>query len=291
MEKKEIAFADVKRSLNRLEGFIDDLLLNVQSFNERDIEDVWTQLSYWLNEVKNNREGDDSINYIGIYDCVDFILNNSSIVLAKMAFSIDAKIKEIESIVLTYISYQVTQKVASSLLWETGSILSQIGELYIEPFIQKTKNNYTIPNSETGDNGCLNTGDNSEDEDSGDEVPDDEGNEIILPIAMDTEKAKVLFTAAYNEEWITGDNESGFKWIGFGNISKRTGRVVSCTNKLAYLCHIIYEPYAPDWVEIESFFGEKRLDRDWTNIKDSINATFRPTWMNTIDNLIRKKGY
>ncbi len=145
--------------------------------------------------------------------------------------------------------------------------------------------------SETGDNGCLNTGDNSEDEDSGDEVPDDEGNEIILPIAMDTEKAKVLFTAAYNEKWITGDNESGFKWIGFGNISKRTGRVVSCTNQLAYLCHKIYKPYTPDWAEIESFFGEERLDRDWTNIKDFINAICRSKWMNTIDNLIRKKGY
>lgn len=135
MEKKELLFADIKRSLNRLEGFIDDLLLNVQSFNDRDIEDVWTQLSYWVSEVHNNREGDDSINYIGINDCVDFILNCNSIGLAKMAFSIETKVKEIESIVLSYISYQITQKVASDFLWETGRILWQIGELYIEPFI------------------------------------------------------------------------------------------------------------------------------------------------------------
>ena len=37
MDKKDITFADVSRSLNRLEGFIDDFLLTVQSYNEKRI--------------------------------------------------------------------------------------------------------------------------------------------------------------------------------------------------------------------------------------------------------------
>ena len=149
MDKKDITPADVSRSLNRLEGFIDDLLPNIQSLCERNIEDVWTQLSYWVTDVHNNREGDNK-NYIGVCDCVDFILNNKSIDLAKRAFSIEAKVKEIESIVLPYISNQITQKVASEFLWETGRILWQIGELHIEPFIQETSQTGDIP--ETGEN-------------------------------------------------------------------------------------------------------------------------------------------
>lgn len=157
------------------------------------------------------------------------------------------------------------------------------------------------PIPETGDNGCFITGDNtkgedsgdgdSDDGDSGDEVPDVEGDEIILPIALKTEKAKILFTAAYNEGWMIGNNTGGFTWIGFGNISKATDRVVSCTNQLAYLCYQIYKPYTPAWDEIERFFGEERLDRDWSNTKDKISDNCRPSWMNTIDYLIRNNGY
>ena len=168
------------------------------------------------------------------------------------------------------------------------AIISEVKEVE-----EWTDNEHFINNPipETGENECPNTGENSEGEDSDNEVPDDVDDEIILPIAMKTEKAKILFTAAYNQKWMKGNNAKGFKWIGFGNISKGTGRVVSCTNQLAYLCYNIYKPYTPDWATIESFFGEERLDRDWSNIKESISDHNRPTWMNTIDYLIRNKGF
>lgn len=134
------------------------------------------------------------------------------------------------------------------------------------------------------------TGDHDGDDSNGD---GDEGESgyIKLPLPMNTHKAKVLFTAALDQEWIIGDEESGYKWVGFGNTNVRTNRVVSCTNKLAYLCHKIYEPLTPPWQDIESFFGEKRLDRDWSNIEIVVSDPARQSWMNTIDYLIRNKGF
>jgi len=139
----------------------------------------------------------------------------------------------------------------------------------------------------------LETGDNIDviDEDGEDESSDDVDDEISLPLAMDTEKARCIFTAAYNEQWMNGNNTIGYTWIGFGNIHQRTGRTVSCTNKLAYLCHKIYEPSTPPWREIGYFFNLERLDRDWSNIKDLIADVKRPSWMNTIDHLIRNYRY
>jgi len=180
MAKKDITPADVSRSLNRLEGFIDDLLPNIQSLCERNIEDIWTQLLYWVTDVHNNREGDESINYLGIYDCVDFTLNNKSIDFAKRAFSIEAKVKEIESFVLPYISNQITQKVASDFLWETGRILWQIGELHIEPFIQETSQTGDIP--ETGENECFSIGDDSSENKIGESLTPDQIKEKIKKI-------------------------------------------------------------------------------------------------------------
>lgn len=136
--------------------------------------------------------------------------------------------------------------------------------------------------SGTGDN---TSGDNSET--GGDEVGEDEGYRISLPLAMDTESARDIFTAAFNEGWMVGDNTTGYTWKGFGNISKSTGKTVSCSNKLAYLCYKIYES-SPPWSEIGKFFNIERLDRDWSNIAYNINNPNRQTWMNTIDNLIRK---
>lgn len=152
MENKDITYSDVSRSLNRLEGFIDDFLLTVQSYNEkRNIEkinvivdghnktmqiypiDIKKSIIGFIDDVKFNREGDESINYFGIRDCVDYILNNQSLLLAKRAFSIETKIKESESILTSFIA---DVKEANDLLWETGQILWQIGELHIEPFIQ-----------------------------------------------------------------------------------------------------------------------------------------------------------
>ena len=130
-----------------------------------------------------------------------------------------------------------------------------------------------------------------ENNDANDEDGEDVGDEISLPLAMNTEKAMHIFTAAFNEGWMTGNNANGYTWKGFGKITPQTNRTISCTNKLAYLCHKIYEPNDPSWPDIETFFGFKRLDRDWSNIKDSITDVRRRPWMNTIDHLIKKTGY
>ena len=150
---KELTFADVSRSLNRLEGFVDDFLLAVQSYNEkRNIEtqnviidghketmviypiDIKESIIRYVKEVERNVNGDESIEYIGIRDCVDFILNSQSMLLAKRAFSIESKVREIESILLSYCSGSMIKPV-SDLTWQTGHILWEIGELHIEPFI------------------------------------------------------------------------------------------------------------------------------------------------------------
>lgn len=193
MDKKDITYADVSRSLNRLDGFIDDFLLTVQSYNEKRIIekanviidghketmviypiDIKKSIKGFIDEVKFNREGDESINYYGIHDCVDYILNNQSLLLAKRVFPIETKIKEAEQILLSFLS-EIEE--TSDLLWQTGQILWQIGELHIEPFIQETSQTGDIP--ETGENRCLNTGDNSGD------------NKSVESLTTDQIKAKI----------------------------------------------------------------------------------------------------
>ncbi len=175
MDKKDITFADVSRSLNRLDGFIDDFLLTVQSYNEKRIIekanvivdshketmiiypiDIKKSIIGFIDEVKFNREGDESINYYGIHDCVDYILNNQSLLLAKRAFSIETKIKEAEQILLSFLS-EIEE--TSDLLWQTGQILWQIGELHIEPFIQETSHVENNPIPETDDDKDEGNGD------------------------------------------------------------------------------------------------------------------------------------
>ena len=161
MDKKDITFADVSRSLNRLDGFIDDFLLTVQSYNEKRIIenanvivgghketmviypiDIKKSIIGFIDDVKFNREGDESINYYGVHDCVDYILNNQSLLLAKRAFSIETKIKEAEQILLSFLS-EIEE--TSDLLWQTGQILWQIGELHIEPFVIDDENDGNYP--------------------------------------------------------------------------------------------------------------------------------------------------
>ncbi len=107
-------------------------------------------------------------------------------------------------------------------------------------------------------------------------------NYIELPPELQTtdKKAEKVFTAAYNEGWITKRNEGGYQWKGFGEKSR--------TRKLAYMCAQIYE--TPSWKNIESFFSESQLGRDWGNVRNQIkpDGTGRQPWMNRIDKLINK---
>ena len=196
MDKKDITFADVSRSLNRLDGFIDDFLLTVQSYNEKRIIekanviidghketmviypiDIKKSIKGFIDEVKFNREGDESINYYGIHDCVDYILNNQSLLLAKRVFPIETKIKEAEQILLSFLS-EIEE--TSDLLWQTGQILWQIGELHIEPFIQETSQTGDIP--ETGENECFSIGDDLSENKIGESLTPDQIKEKIEKI-------------------------------------------------------------------------------------------------------------
>lgn len=133
---------------------------------------------------------------------------------------------------------------------------------------------------DNGSSGEL-TGNGNESETEGENVPPTENFIKITPELQTTDKkAERVFTAAYNEGWITERNDGGYQWKGFGEKSR--------TRKLAYLCAQIYE--TPSWKDIESFFLEKQLGRDWGNVKNQIqpDGTGRQTWMNKIDNLIVK---
>lgn len=132
-----------------------------------------------------------------------------------------------------------------------------------------------------GDNSGELAGNGNEIALEGENVPPT-GNYIELTPELQTtdKKAEKVFTAAYNEGWITKRNDGGYQWKGFGDKSR--------TRKLAYMCAQIYE--TPSWKNIESFFSESQLGRDWGNVKNQIkdDGTGRQPWMNRIDHLINK---
>ena len=131
-----------------------------------------------------------------------------------------------------------------------------------------------------GSSGEL-AGNGKENTPEGENVPPIENHIGLTPELQTTDKkAEKVFTAAYNEGWITKRNDGGCQWKGFGDRAR--------TRKLAYMCAQIYE--TPSWKDIESFFGESQLGRDWGNVKNQINddGTGRQPWMNRIDHLINK---
>lgn len=137
------------------------------------------------------------------------------------------------------------------------------------------------PQQPIGGNSGELAGNGNENAPEGENVPPIENYIELTPELQTTDKkAEKVFTAAYNEGWITKRNDGGYQWKGFGEISR--------TRKLAYLCAQIYE--TPSWKDIESFFLEEQLGRDWGNVKGRIqpDGTGRQTWMNRIDNLIAK---
>ena len=137
------------------------------------------------------------------------------------------------------------------------------------------------PQQPIGDNSGELAGNGKENAPEGENVLPTE-NYIELPPELQTtdKKAEKVFTAAYNEGWITKRNEGGYQWKGFGKKSR--------TRKLAYMCAQIYE--TPSWKNIESFFSESQLGRDWGNVRNQIkpDGTGRQPWMNRIDKLINK---
>ena len=131
-----------------------------------------------------------------------------------------------------------------------------------------------------GNSGEL-AGNGNENAPEGENVPPIENYIELTPELQTTDKkAEKVFTAAYNEEWITKRNDGGYQWKGFGDKSR--------TRKLAYMCAQIYE--TPSWKNIESFFSERQLGRDWGNVKNQTkdDGTGRQSWMNRIDYLINK---
>ena len=137
------------------------------------------------------------------------------------------------------------------------------------------------PQKPIGGNSGELAGSGNESAPEGENVPPTENYIELTPELQTTDKkAEKVFTAAYNEGWITKRNDGGYQWKGFGDISR--------TRKLAYMCAQIYE--TPSWKNIESFFSESQLGRDWGNVKTQTkdDRTGRQPWMNRIDNLINE---
>lgn len=137
------------------------------------------------------------------------------------------------------------------------------------------------PQKPIGGNSGELAGSDNESAPEGENVPPTENYIELTPELQTTDKkAEKVFTAAYNEGWITKRNDGGYQWKGFGDISR--------TRKLAYMCAQIYE--TPSWKNIESFFSESQLGRDWGNVKNQIedDGTGRQPWMNRIDHLINE---
>ena len=137
------------------------------------------------------------------------------------------------------------------------------------------------PQQPIGGNSGELAGNGKENAPEGENVPPIENYIELTPELQTTDKkAEKVFTAAYNEGWITKRNDGGYQWKGFGDKSR--------TRKLAYMCAQIYE--TPSWKNIESFFSESQLGRDWGNVKTQTkdDRTGRQPWMNRIDYLINE---
>ena len=150
------------------------------------------------------------------------------------------------------------------------------------PTNRKPQQKHTeAPQQPIGGNSGELAGSDNENAPEGENVPPIENYIELTPELQTTDKkAEKVFTAAYNEEWITKRNDGGYQWKGFGDKSR--------TRKLAYMCAQIYE--TPSWKNIESFFSESQLGRDWGNVKTQIkdDGTGRQPWMNRIDHLINE---
>ena len=163
------------------------------------------------------------------------------------------------------------------------SILPSYG-IYCDewPTKRKPQQKHTeAPQQPIGGNSGELAGNGKENAPEGENVPPTENYIELTPELQTTDKkAEKVFTAAYNEGWITKRNDGGYQWKGFEDISR--------TRKLAYMCAQIYE--TPSWKNIESFFSESQLGRDWGNVKNQIkdDGTGRQPWMNRIDHLINK---
>ena len=137
------------------------------------------------------------------------------------------------------------------------------------------------PQQPIGGNSGELAGNGKENAPEGENVPPIENYIELTPELQTTDKkAEKVFTAAYNEGWIAKRNDGGYQWKGFGDKSR--------TRKLAYMCAQIYE--TPSWKNIESFFSESQLGRDWGNVKTQTkdDRTGRQPWMNRIDYLINE---
>ena len=157
------------------------------------------------------------------------------------------------------------------------SIRRQYG---IEVFKPQPKHR-EAPQQPIGGNSGELAGSDNENAPEGENVPPIENYIELTPELQTTDKkAEKVFTAAYNEGWIAKRNDGGYQWKGFGDKSR--------TRKLAYMCAQIYD--TPSWKNIESFFSESQLGRDWGNVKTQTkdDRTGRQPWMNRIDYLINE---
>lgn len=209
----------------------------------------------------------------------DYMIDDGSIDMTERLQNIKAEVSQIE-LSVAKMGYS---KERMPLLLNCRAIINQIKDMEAwttntpEPQQKHTE----APQQPIGGNSGELAGNGNESAPEGENVPPAENYIELTPELQTTDKkAEKVFTEAFNEGWITKRNDGGYQWKGFGDISR--------TRKLAYMCAQIYE--TPSWKNIESFFSESQLGRDWGNVKNQTkdDGTGRQPWMNRIDYLINK---
>jgi hypothetical protein len=100
MEKNSITFADVLDSLNRIDGMMNDLLLNLENWN--DIDNKGRVIDFLIDDFERNINGDDSINVYGLNDVVKFIVNEQSKALATKLYIIGEKNTKADELIKSF---------------------------------------------------------------------------------------------------------------------------------------------------------------------------------------------
>lgn len=73
----------------------------------------------------------------------------------------------------------------------------------------------------------------TEPEQAAPEPQPEETNNVVLPVILNIDRVKDIFSSAINMGWMQPDGKGGYKWIGFGD---QRGRVQQCV----YMCGQIF---------------------------------------------------
>ena len=213
----------------------------------------------------------------------DYMIDDGSYDMTESLQAIMSEVRQIESNVAK-MGYSEERVV---LARNCRAIINNIKD------VEKWTNNIVEPQPETikapqQANECEDgelTGKGTELQPEGKTEPQQPTNYIELPLGMqmqNSDRPERIFTKAVDKGWMETIDENTGNWIGF--VKTKDGIIKSAKRTLAYLCHMIYGDNVP-WGDIEAYFGETDLSKDWGNVKNYQN---RQPWQNQIDILVNQ---